>query len=133
MSRVASTKRTRIHLGPREQTEMSLAEALTAIKHETGMSFRDMQDYARGLFPGRDGTSHGWFRQIATDNADFQKPRSVIEACELIADMFGLEPEYFREYREIKAGQRAAELTRRVGLDEVMRVLNGLEDKPGKS
>lgn len=53
------------------------------------------------------------------------------ETMRVFALAAGVEPEYFKEYREHLAATRAAELATRIGLDEVLAALESV-DKPAR-
>lgn len=115
-----------VHALPAESSH-AFPRALTDLKAASGWGWRDFADQVSAQAdPGRT-YSHGFLQQVA----DAVKPLAPGEAmwslCRAAARATGIEPTYFREYREHLAAERAAELATRIGLDKVLKVLDALE------
>lgn len=99
-------------------------EALREVMERQGLSFRGLADLTRSVDAKGKGLSHGYIGHLARGVA-----RPTVENMELIARAVGVDPTYFREYREHLAAVEARRLVSKVGLDRVMEALRQL-DRP---
>jgi transcriptional regulator with XRE-family HTH domain len=103
--------------------------ALSDLRAALGMS---LDEFARELsrhHPAGKSWSKTFVNQLELGNQALVKPESMVALAEAAARVAGIEPTYFREYREHLAARRAAQLARKIGLDEVLAVLDQLDGK----
>lgn len=95
--------------------------ALRDLMEEREFSFRKLVRETGRYREG--GYSLAYLSKLATG-----RDRPTAENMAVIARAMGADPTYFREYREHVAAERARELARRVGLDEVLAALEPLDN-----
>lgn len=103
-----------------EQSRQPFGPAMKALMKRRGVSYRDLD-----ALTDTAGTrlSSGYLNHISTGR---QAP--TIDNMRVVAAALGVQPEYFREYREHKAGEAARLLAARHGMDAVMAKLAELDE-----
>lgn len=99
--------------------------ALVELKESTGLGWAD---FARKVSAQGVGEwSSAYLNGLAIGRRAAPGGEALLTLIDALARAGGVKPAYFREYREHTAAQRAAELARVIGLDEVLAVLDELE------
>lgn len=93
--------------------------AFEAAKAARGYSYRDLERITERL--GRKLTG-GYIHHLVSG-----LKRPTVDNLETLARALDVDAEYFREMREHMAAERARELTRDIGLDEVLAALRRIE------
>ncbi len=91
-------------------------EALRALMDERGLTYRGLAQATRDV-DGK-GITHAHINMLANG-----RDRPSMRAMELIAEVFGIEPDYFAEYR-LAAAMRDLDPTE-VGLEQALENLSG--------
>lgn len=101
-------------------------QALRALLADRDLTYRRLAALTQSADGQRKGLSHAYLNQLARGEA---KPtdHTLAHQLELVARASGVDPRYFREYREHLAAQEARQVAARVGLDEVLAALRDLE------
>jgi hypothetical protein len=123
-SALVSPKRTTT--GDLPPSELDLPHALTYLKEHLDLSWRQIVEATKAHDPAGKGYSLGYINRIGTGDAVPVKPEYMLAFCLDIAESLGVDPMYFREYRELIAAEEAKRLTREVGLDAVLKALGKL-------
>jgi len=110
------------------QSKEALGPTLQQILERRGWSYRDLAEATAAADPAGRGLGRSYLNLLA-NGKPIAKPEAMKETIELLAAALGkgIEPTYFREYRELRAAEEAARLTREVGLDKVLAALAKLE------
>lgn len=106
-------------------------QALERLKAHFDLSFRALADLTRSADPQRKGLGSAYLQQLSSGATHPTEP-TLIAHLELIARAVGIEPRYFREYREWQAAEAARLLAARIGMDDVLAALRALEAKGAK-
>jgi hypothetical protein len=101
-------------------------KALEDLKEASGWGWRDFAEQVSRY--GKERTyTFGYLQQVAQGVKPLGPGEAMYLLCEAAAKATGIQPTYFREYREHLAADQAAKLARKIGLDEVLAVLDELK------
>lgn len=102
------------------RSNQAFGAALQALMKRRDVSYRGLAELTKTVDKP---LSHAYLNHLGIGR---QVP--TVENMESCAAALGVEPSYFREYREYLAAQRARALTARHGLDAVMGALAKLDE-----
>ncbi len=109
-----------------DRSKKPFAQALSDLKRASGWGWRDFGEQVSAH--SRDRTyTFAYLQQVAEGKKPLAPGEAMWALAEACASCFGIQPTYFREYREHIAAEEAAKLARRIGLDEVLAALDELK------
>lgn len=103
-----------------DRSRQPFGPAMKALMKRRGVTYRGL-DALTVTVGSR--LSAGYLSHISTG-----RERPTIENMRVVAQALGVEPEYFREYREHKAAETARLVAARHGMDAVLAKLAELDD-----
>jgi hypothetical protein len=109
------------------QSRQPFNRALEALKNASGWSYRDFAEQVNAKADPGQSWNHTYLQAVVVGREQIKRTDALLALIAAIQRATGIEPTYFREYREHIAAQRAAELAGDVGLDAVLAVLDELE------
>lgn len=104
-----------------DRTDKPFPTALQDLMKRREVSYRGLADLTKAVDRP---LSHAYLNHLGTGREKKPTPGNM----EAVAQALGVQPTYFREYREHLAGQRAKALAARHGLDAVMAKLSELDE-----
>lgn len=107
------------------RSKATFGRALRDVMEHKGISFPKLSAITKSVDETDKGLSQAYLSELAHDR---QSPRP--ERVVLIARSLGVEPEYFREYREHVLSQRVQAISVEVDYDKVLAALEALAHPP---
>jgi transcriptional regulator with XRE-family HTH domain len=101
------------------RSNQAFPQALTALMKRSEVSYRRLADLTK--------TTDRPLSSAYLGHLGSGRSPATIENMQTVAQALGVEPEYFREYREHIAAQRARSLAARHGMDAVLAKLAELD------
>lgn len=101
------------------RSNQAFPEALQALMKRRDVSYRRLADLTKTTDRP---LSHAYLGHLGSGRSP-----ATIENMQTVAQALGVEPEFFREYREHVAAQRARSLAARHGMDAVLAKLAELD------
>ena len=111
----------------KDPSKKDFGKALQDLMVRRDMSYPRLSAATKTIDPNGKGVSHAYLHRLA-HGAKPPPPPTIA----MIAAALRISPEYFREYRQHIASQRARLLADEIGLPQVLAALDALEAKEGR-